>query len=69
MIKITIIAWLVFIILKIVGNIMAESMSPEEKAIYVVNGRLPFRMCILGCVIGLEFIISVILTVITIIKW
>ena len=69
MIKITIIAWLVFVILKIVGNIMAESMSSEEKAIYVVNGQFPFRVCILGCVIGLEFIISVILTVITIIKW
>ena len=67
--KITLIAWVIFFVLRIVANIMAGSLSTEEQLIYKTKNQFPLRLDILGCVIGLEFIVSVILTIITIIRW
>lgn len=69
MLKITVIAWIVFIILKIVFDILIKNMSTEEKLICKFKDELPTRLIVFGGVTALEFIVSVILTIITVIQW
>ena len=67
--KLTLIAWLIFAILKWVYGIMINAMSGEEKAAFTLSNEIPKRLIVVGGVTLVELIIAVIMTIITIIKW
>ena len=67
--KITLIAWIIFIILKKIYDIMIGAMSTEEKLLCKFRSELPLRVIVFGGITVLELIVAIILTIITIIQW
>ena len=67
--KLTLIAWLIFVVLKWVFGIMIDAMSGEEKAVFTISHEIPMRLIVVGGITLVELIIAVIMTIITIIKW
>ena len=67
--KITLIAWIIFIVLKRIFDVLIEAMSVEEKLIFKYKETIPSRLVIVGGITILSFLISVILTIITIVTW
>ena len=69
MLKITLIVWIFFFVLKILYNILVSGMSIDEKLSFKFNSDLPMRIIVLTGIIAIDFIAAIILTIITIIKW
>ena len=67
--KLTLIAWLIFVVLKWVFGIMIDAMSGEEKAAFTISHEIPMRLIVVGGITLIEFITTIVMTVITIIKW
>ena len=66
--KLTLIAWLIFVVLKWVFGIMINAMSGEEKAAFTISNEIPMRLIVVGGITLIEFIMTIVMTVITIIK-
>lgn len=69
MLKVTIISWVIFIVLCITLKVMAISMSDEEKLVYKFKEELPTRCAVLTLLLLLSFLESLVVTIITIVKW
>lgn len=67
--KLTLIAWLIFVVLKWAFGIMIDAMSSEEKAAFTISNEIPMRIIVVGGITLIEFITTIVITVITIIKW
>ena len=67
--KLALIAWLIFVVLKWVFGIMIDAMSGEEKAAFAINHEIPMRLMVVGGITLIEFITTIVMTVITIIRW
>ena len=67
--KIALIAWIIFAILKWVYGIMIDAMSVEEKIACKLSNEIPMRLIVVGGITLIEFITTIVMTVITIIKW
>lgn len=66
--KLALISWLLFAVLKWLYEIMAHSLSEEEEAVYAISNGLPKRLLVFTGIVLVEFKISVILSIIAIIK-
>lgn len=66
--KLTLIAWLIFVVLKWIFGIMIDTMSFEEKVACKIRNELPMRLIVVGGITFIEFITTIVLAVITIIK-
>lgn len=66
--KLALIAWLIFVVLKWVFGIMINAMSGEEKAAFTISNEIPMRLIVVGGITLIEFIMTIVMTVITIIK-
>ena len=64
--KIALIAWIIFIVLKQLFHILIDGMSSVEKQTFLNGNTLPLHIQIVGVIMLLEFVASVILTIITI---
>ena len=64
--KIALIAWIIFIVLKRLFHILIDGMSSVEKQTFLNGNTLPLHIQIVGAIMLLEFVASVILTIITI---
>ena len=69
MIKITIIAWIAFVVLYILAKLMVYSMSFRELAVAKMQEEYPVRLLICYILMVLSFLASLVLTVITVITW
>lgn len=69
MLKVTIISWVIFVVLYITLKVMAISMSDEEKLVYKFKEELPTRCVVLTLLLLLSFLESLVVTIITIVKW
>lgn len=69
MLKVTIISWIIFIVLRITLKLMAISMSDEEKLTYKFKEELPTRCIVTTFLLFLSFLESLVVTIITIVKW
>lgn len=67
--KFALIAWIIFIVLKKLLDIVIGGMSVEEKLSCTVKNEIPLRVMVFCGITILEFIAAVILTIVTIIKW
>lgn len=69
MLKVTIISWIIFMVLYLVLKFMALSMSDEEKLAYKLTEDLPTRCVVATLLLILSLLESLIVTIITIVKW
>ena len=66
MIKITIIGWILFLVMKFMMNFVAESLSEEEKQMYKLYDKIPARATIVSFLWLVIGIADVVLTIVTI---
>ena len=69
MLKATIISWIIFMVLYITLKVMAILMSDKEKLAYKLTEDLPTRCVVVTLLLILSFLESLIVTIITIVKW
>lgn len=69
MVKITIIAWIAFVVFYILTKLMVYSMSFEELAVAKIREEYPVRLIVFYILMVLAFLASLVFTVITVITW
>lgn len=66
--KLALIAWLIFVVLKWIFGIMIDAMSVEEKIACKVSNEIPMRLMVVGGITLIELIMTIVITIIAIIK-
>lgn len=66
--KLALIAWLIFVVLKKIFDIMIDGMEIEEKAAFTINHEMPLRLVVVGGITLVELIMTILISIIAIIK-